>query len=322
MNNRNSQFDVTNTVDVSNSQAVCNIVCDIFHGCYIKVDVSLLRRAFEDFDNLFEGHFDGYHGCDTFYHDKQHTLDMTLALARIIDGHERQNVSHCTLGSENAVIAIITALFHDSGYIREKSDIKHQNGAEYTRIHVSRSATFLRKYLNMIGQGHYAEIAANMVHYTGYEVMPENIKLPDAKYHLLGYMIGTADLIAQMADRCYLEKCRDRLYPEFVLGGLTQSQTSDGKIKILFKSAEDLLSQTPRFYQNEVQHRLDHLFKGVYKYAGIHFSGENFYLESVSQNVSYMKSLLKTGSIDQLRRLPPENTGTREYLELYKIKKN
>ena len=36
----------------------------------------------------------------------------------------------------------------------------------------------------------------------------------------LGHLLGTADMIAQMADRCYLEKCRDRLYPEFVLGGV------------------------------------------------------------------------------------------------------
>jgi hypothetical protein len=39
-------------------------------------------------------------------------------------------------------------------------------------------------------------------------------------FRRLGNMLGTADIIAQMADRCYLEKCRDRLFPEFVAGGL------------------------------------------------------------------------------------------------------
>ena len=36
---------------------------------------------------------------------------------------------------------------------------------------------------------------------------------------MVGHLLGTADMIAQIADRCYLEKCRDRLYAEFVLGG-------------------------------------------------------------------------------------------------------
>ena len=38
----------------------------------------------------------------------------------------------------------------------------------------------------------------------------------------LGFMIASSDLMVQTADRCYLEKCRDRLYPEFVLGGVAE----------------------------------------------------------------------------------------------------
>lgn len=144
MNNRHSQYDVSNTVNVSNSQAVCNAVCDIFHSCYLAADDSKIRQAFEDFDNLFEGHYQGFNACDTYYHDKQHTLDMTLAMARLIDGHERQSDRHHTFGAKLTTLSIITALFHDSGYIRKTDDQKHHNGAQYTRIHVSRSATFYR----------------------------------------------------------------------------------------------------------------------------------------------------------------------------------
>jgi hypothetical protein len=314
MKNRHSEYDVTNTVHVADSQAVCDAVCDIFQSCYLRADDSLIKRAFEDFDRLFDGHFSGYHACDTFYHDKQHTLDMTLALARLIDGHERQSDSHHTFGAQLTGIAIITALYHDSGYIRKSGDQKHVNGAEYTRIHVSRSASFLRDYLEMIGKGEYADIAANMVHYTGYEVSPEKIELPDEKFHILGYMIGTADLIAQMADRCYLEKCRDRLYPEFVLGGLTETVDPLGRKQSIFSSGEDLLAKTPQFYEQEVQKRLNAIFKGVYRYAETHFDGDNLYLEALQQNISHIQDLIDSGNIDQLRRLPPDNPGSHLFL--------
>ena len=317
MSKRQSQCDVSNSINVSDSQAVSDAVCDIFHSCYLAADDSIIRRAFDDFDCLFEGHYSGFNACDTYYHDKQHTLDMTLALARLIDGHERQSDRHHTFGTKLTSLSIITALFHDSGYIRKTDDQKHYNGAQYTPIHVSRSANFLHNYLNMIGMAEFAEIAANMVHYTGYEVSPENIKLPDEKLHLLGYMIGTADLIAQMSDRCYLEKCRDRLFAEFELGGLTTRLGSDGKPIVLFKSAEDLLIRTPSFYNIEVKNRLNNLFKQVYKYAEAHFGNSNLYLEYLNQNIQHLERLIANDQLNDLYRLPPENYGTKQFLNNY-----
>ena len=307
MNKRHSQYDVSNSINVSNSQAVCNAVCDIFHACYLAADDSKIRRAFEDFDCLFEGHYNGFNACDTYYHDKQHTLDMTLALARLIDGHERQSDRHHTFGAKLTTLAIITALFHDSGYIRKSDDQKHHNGAQYTSVHVSRSANFLHNYLHMSGMPEFAEIAANMVHYTGYEVPPENIHLPDEKLHMLGYMVGTADLIAQMSDRCYLEKCRDRLNLEFELGGVTEKKDPDGQPILLFSSAEDLLAKTPGFYNSEVKSRINVLFKQVYKYAEAHFGGDNLYLKYLDKNIEHIEALISAGEIESLSRLPPEN---------------
>ncbi len=310
MKSRHSQYDVSNTVKVTNSQAVCSAVCDIFHSCYLGADDSKIRQAFEDFDNLFEGHFNGFNACDTYYHDKQHTLDMTLALSRLIDGHERQHDRVHTFGAKLTTLAIITALFHDSGYIRKTDDHKFHNGAQYTPIHVSRSATFLNNYLHMIGLSEYADIAANMVHYTGYEIALDQIKLPDEKLHLLGYMLGTADLIAQMSDRCYLEKCKDRLYPEFVLGGMTTSTNSNGESIVLFESAEDLLMKTPVFYNMEVKNRLENIFKHVYKYAEAHFGNDNLYLNYLQKNINYIENLITSDQLEKLSRLPPENPGT------------
>ena len=96
--------------------------------------------AFEDFDKLFTGRMPGYHGVDTVYHDRQHSLDMTLAMARLLVGYETPAPMPQRFGAERAVMALVTSLFHDAGYIREFDDRLHANGAEFTLYHVTRSA--------------------------------------------------------------------------------------------------------------------------------------------------------------------------------------
>ena len=278
-----------------------------------------LKQAFDRLPSAVRGDYPGYLPCDTLYHDQQHTLDMTLALARLINGHERTVAKNDRIGAERALIAVITALYHDSGYIRHNQDHHHHNGAEYTLTHVSRSADFLKQYLMKIGLGQHAHIAANMVHYTGYEVSPENIQLPDNGLHLVGHMLGTADLIAQMSDRCYLEKCRDRLYPEFVLGGLAVQLDKNGKEYVLYESGEDLLKKTPEFYKHEVENRLNILFNRVYDFETAHFDGKRKYIHALGQNQSYLKKILEKNNFDLIRRQAPENYGTRTFpgLDVY-----
>ena len=83
---RRNDYDVTNTVQVSNPAAVRNAVQDLFAQTFPSMPFDKLWLAFYDFDRLFTGRYPGYYGCDTTYHDMQHTLDMTLALERLVDG--------------------------------------------------------------------------------------------------------------------------------------------------------------------------------------------------------------------------------------------
>lgn len=316
MKNRRSQYDVTNQVDVSDafnvSEAVIEILRDV-HSNLNNKTVSALKRAFEDCTRLFDGENPEYLPCNTLYHDKQHSLDMTLALARLISGHERTVAKEDYLGPEVAMLVIITALYHDSGYLIHVHDHHHKNGAEYTRTHVTRSANFLKRYLLKIGLGEYANTVANMVHYTGYEVAPDKIQLANEKLHLAGHMLGTADLIAQMSDRCYLEKCRDRLYPEFVLGGMAVQYDENGNEKVIYESGEDLLRKTPTFFANEVEGRLNKLFNSVYNYEIAHFDGEHKYIHALGKNQAYLKKVLEEDNFDLIRREAPENHGTRTF---------
>jgi len=319
MRDRRSDYDITDDVKLTCAESVHGAVHTIFRSAFNQFNEAALKQAFDDCERLFEGDYSTYLPCDTLYHDKQHSMDMTLALARLINGHERCVSKDERIGAERAVISIITALYHDSGYMRHEHDHNHFNGAEYTRIHVTRSADFLKRYLHKLNMGEYAQFASSMVHYTGDEVAAKHIRLPDEKWHLLGHMLGTADLIAQMSDRCYLEKCRDRLYPEFVLGGLTVSVDEHGNESILYESGEDLLRKTPDFFANEVDNRLNNLFNKAYSYEIAHFDGEVHYVKGLGKNQARLKKVLKADDFSMLRRKPPENHGTKTFpgLEAY-----
>jgi hypothetical protein len=129
-----------------------------------------------------------------------------------------------------------------------------------------------------------------------------SIRVPEPIFKLIGSLLGSADIIAQMADRCYLEKCRDRLYPEFVAGGITRKQTEAGEV-VVFESAEDLLRKTPSFYANAAV-RLEKELGGAYQFAQTHFGGTNLYMDAVKQNIRFAERINAEGEI-VLRRQPP-----------------
>ncbi len=303
---RRNDYDVTNTVQVSNPAAVRNAVYEIFSETFPGASLDKLWLAFYDFERLFTGRYPGYLGCDTTYHDMQHTLDMTLALARLVAGYERSVEPADRLGARRALMAIVVSLFHDSGYIRhEERDSDYKNGAEFTMYHVSRSADFLRRYLPDLGMSAEVGVASMIVHFTGYELDLDNIELDDPRDIICGHLIGTADLIAQMADRCYLEKCRDRLYKEFVLGGVAVENAKPGEYMVRYGSGQDLLEKTPAFYQQVMRDRLNTKFNRVYRYVEVLYDGHNPYIEAITANITHLVKIISTGNWSLLRRQPP-----------------
>jgi hypothetical protein len=303
---RRSDFDVTNTVQVSSPGAVLAAVEKLFRSVWPDLAMDPLSRSFTHFERLFAGEVDGFHGVDTVYHDRQHTLDITLALARLIVGFEREADGLTRLGAERAVVGLITGLFHDVGYLRRADDKESRNGAEFTRTHVSRGARFLTEYLPSVGLAHWIPVVTEIIHFTGYEVPFARIeaKVPDRRDITLGHLLGTADMIAQMADRCYLEKCRDRLYAEFVLGGVALP-FSDGNPQVKYASGLDLLRQTPDFVMDVRTKRLDREFHRAYRYLDVLYGGRNPYMESIDRNVEYLRQVLRSESWQLLRRRPP-----------------
>ena len=294
---RRNDHDVADSIQTTDPAAVAAEVIRIGSGLFANAPVPALERSFADAARMYRGEHREYLACDTEYHDIQHVLDVTLAMARLMDGYQRGGRNgHPPLTRELYVVGVLAALFHDFGYLRRRHDKKHRYGAEYTLVHVSRGASFLRGYARELGfDERLASAAAMLVHFTGYERPVETIRLGDETLRRLGLMLGTADIIAQMSDRCYLEKCRNRLYPEFVLGRLGG-----------FASADDLLAKTPRFYQGACA-RLDEKLGRCYDYAARHFGGPNLYLEEMRKNAEYAHSLAQSSDArERLRRQPPK----------------
>lgn len=302
MPSRLSRNDVADLVDVERPEAVRDAVAGILGQRYPGFRLDLLDRVFADMAALFSGAMPGYRPCDTLYHDLRHTLDVTLAMVRLIDGYERSCPPEQRLGAERALLGVILALFHDAGYMREISEPKARKGAEYTLIHVSRSAAFLAAYLPRLGLGRWVPVASQLVHFTGHEVTLEDIRADDPLDRILGALLGTADLIAQMSDRLYLEKCRDYLYDEFVLGGIATQRRADGEI--VYASPADLLRKTPEFYRQIEAERLDGFFSGAHRYAVVHFGGEPLYQKGIARNLRYLERLIPDDRLDLLRRVP------------------
>jgi hypothetical protein len=299
-----NELDVTGTVQVTNPEVVKNEVVSIFTGLYPEQQASQLNDAFDFFAELYRGSHPDYHPCDTIYHDMQHSLDVTLTATRILGGYQK---THGNLPAQKILLGIITALFHDIGYLRKRDEDSRNNGAEYTSTHVSRGAEFMRRHFAHIGLAQFTSTASEIVHLTGYEKDPNMVYTKTREDRLIGNMVASADLLAQMADRCYLEKCRDRLFPELVLGAMAQQDKSMPTPS--FRSAEELLRQTPDFYRLYVNKRLNEYFQQVHRYASAFFDGKDFYMLNIEKNIQHLEQLLAKDNLDVLRRIPPENYG-------------
>ena len=300
-----NEYDVTRNVRTTDPVAVKVEVDRIFLDLYSESSTRPLDQAFDDVTRLFSGDYPGFRACDTAYHDIQHTLDVTLAMARLIDGYEHARTKGMeSFNAELFRLGIVTALCHDIGYLREEQDTQAKNGAEYTLTHVSRGAQFLRNYLPKLGLGKLGDVAASLIHFTGYEIPVSKIQVPDAKFRVLGNLLGSADIIAQMSDRCYLEKCRDRLYPEFLAAGIARRRYPDGSEQVVYASGDDLVLKTPGFYRG-ANKRLEDELAGSHKLAEHHFGGQNLYLDEVAKNIRFAQEVSDEGDTAALRRVPP-----------------
>src|ERR1700678_2340466 len=104
---RRNDYDVTNSVQVSATAAVAIAVRELFAATWPGEPFDRVAVAFDEFERLFSGRMPGYHGVDTIYHDRQHSLDMTLAMARLLVGYELTADASHRFGAERAVMGLV-----------------------------------------------------------------------------------------------------------------------------------------------------------------------------------------------------------------------
>ncbi len=242
-----------------------------------------LEEAFRDIIKLFSGTYPGYRKCNTVYHDLKHTTDTIMAMARLMHGAQVRGVF---LDGSTVTLGLISALMHDAGFIQESSD-KNGTGAKYTIVHISRSIEFMRQYF--IEKGYSRDDfrqCRNALLCTGLNAEVGRIRFESRENRLIGEMLGTADLLGQMADRTYLEKL-PFLFLEFKEACILD-----------YTDELDFLKKTFRFYRAIVK-RFENELGGVNSYMRDHFKARwdidnDLYLDTIGKQMAYLRAVLET----------------------------
>jgi hypothetical protein len=100
----------------------------------------------------------------------------------------------------------------------------------------------------------------------------------------------------------YLEKCREFLYEEFVLGSIARETLADGRVVVRYSSPEDLIYKTPGFYEYVARDRINRKLGAADRYAEAHFDGPSPYQSEIDGNMSYLRQAIESSDLNRLRR--------------------
>lgn len=273
-------------IDTKSAAAVRDEVAAIYSGLFPDAKVSFIHSAFLWLEDAFAGRYGGYQPIDTSYHNLEHTLQVTLCYARLLEGY-KQAGTQPELARRPFELALLAILLHDTGYLKQRGD-DAGTGAKYTLVHVTRSAEFAGKLLAAKGLP-AAEIQSvqNMIRCTGVNVDLARIPFQNELEKKLGFALSTADLLGQMAAPDYIEKL-GILYQEF-----DESNRFNGKEAGagIFTSAEDLRRKTPAFWEHYVQPRINQDFQGLHRFLNRPVpDGPNPYLDKIGRNIARLQA--------------------------------
>ena len=274
----------------------------IYRALSPAAELSFLDGVYKDITAMFAGTYPGFRGAPPCgYHDLRHTRNVALAAMRLLHGLNCRGLSW----PEDIVqMALRCACFHDTGMLLRDCD-QAEVGTAYLKEHEERSLVFLRQYLlreNLCLDHH--ENCQAVIDCTNLMTDPRQLTFLCSDQMMIGRVIGTADIMAQMADRYYLERL-PILFEEFRSAGIDR-----------YGSAMDLLRQTASFYHEVICKRLDEAFGGVGEAMRDHFRlwwniDRNLYTDSIQNNIRYLESCLIACDGDEsrlahyLRRVPP-----------------
>lgn len=252
-----------------------------------------LQTLVTDVCALYRGEWPGYEACQVRYHSLGHALDVALAAARMMAGWNRRHPRGPRLGQEEFLLGITAALLHDAGYLKDRGDGEGAGG-KFTFVHVERSRRLAREYLALRGwSGEQGELVADIIDQTEFSRPPRfEHRLREFPGRALAGIVGSADLLAQMADPHYMERLAD-LFSEF-----QEAYDFEGREALrarglhVFASVEEMERGTLFFFEKLVVPRFQQL-EGMVDYLEHFFGSErNPYMESIVANL-YRSPLLE-----------------------------
>lgn len=264
------------------------------------IDLESIRELHHDLTDFFSGSHPDFQKSNLPYHNLRHTQMVVLATIRLFHG------LHCNkipISSDMLRKGLFSAYFHDTGMLLEEGD-PAASGTQYIDGHETRSIAFLRNYLGKKGLSEdFARDCAIIINYTQLNSDPATFEDHSDEVQVVGQVVGSADILAQMADRYYLE-CLPLLYNEQESGGINRH-----------RSALELMEHTATFYHNVVLKRLLTTFSNASTAMRTHFRerhniDRNLYIENIDKNIDYLKKIIaKCEDIEcldrYLKRHPP-----------------
>jgi hypothetical protein len=242
-------------------------------------DPSPIEEVYGDIVRLFKGEFPGYKASNTKYHNLGHTCSTALATARLIHG---LHVQGQVFTQKLVVLCIIGALFHDTGLIQTEDEMEG-TGAQHTLGHEDRSIALMGSYLAEKGFSQEdIRDCGHMIKCTELFFPMGDIPFNSEEVWAMGKVVGTADLLAQMADKNYQEKL-PLLFMEFQEAGVQG-----------FETPLELFKKTEEFYRKVARKRMKNELEGISAAALYHFRErwnieKNLYEESIKYNIRRMK---------------------------------
>ena len=268
-------------VDMNQPLCVLEEIQTLFYAIHPGGDLKPVEILFKDIIDLFSGEYPGFKACTTAYHNLKHTTDTTLAMARLIHG---SSMMDSTLNEKETSLSLMAALMHDVGYIQHSTE-NAGTGARLAPCHVQRSIDFMKIYLESKG---YTEndkqFIENAIACTDLNRSIDTIGFNKRNGELSGKMLAASDLLAQTADRNYLEKL-PLLFLEFQESGINNYETE----KDLFKDS--------LVFNQRMNQRFENDLDGVNHYMPAHFKtrwniDKDLYQESIDKSIQYLTTFL------------------------------
>jgi len=276
-------------VDTKDPAAVEREVQAVYVAMFPQAGCSFVPTALGWLKDCFGGKYKDYQASDARYHDLEHTLQGTLCMARLLHGRHQAGAKP-GVNQRLFELGLLAILLHDTGYLKKKDDAGG-TGAKYTLTHVTRSVQFAEQFLEEKGIP-VAEIrmVQNMIRCTGVNANLSLIPFQSEMEKTVGFALGTADLLGQMAADDYVEKL-PVLYSEFE----ESARFYEGKMASTqnFSGANDLVRKTPDFWTKYVLPKIKNEFWGLYRFLNRPYpNGPNYYIQRVEANIEKVRRQL------------------------------